>query len=1720
MPLPRALLSCLFVVLVSVIAAHAQTAPLCDVECAPNPSSPSYGGTFAARSLSHNARGQGAVFSARAGGGPRTAPTIAGSQSSFYAIPILHLPGRNGLDLDLTLYYSSRVWTIDKVNNTATFNADRDFPSYGFRIGFGFLEGPTGGKYIWTAPDGSKHQLNSAGDSEDSTYVHYDSANRILILKDGTRWKFEPTSTSTIFRPIEVKDTNGNYITIHYTPAGSGVSDLAIDWIIDTLGRTMNFIYTTNKLTSITAPAFGGSGNTTIATFTWGTATLKYSFSSPLTVKDTQANNSTINVLTGCRYASNVGYNFIYGDWGLVKQIDQVSANASLRSRLTWNFPLGTTAQSDAPAFSQQTVFDGVNTGTWTYTVTKTNSLVSSVLVTDPAGTKTTTNLDTGVFAPWAVGLLSSVAVANSAGTVLRTTTTTWTQDGSSSPPINPRIQTVSLKLNDSGQTSQVSYAFTAYGNVSQVVEYDYGPRLVRITQTDYSTDPNLLSKHILDRPVQVRVYDPTNNNALVSRTDFAYDETPPSSLTGVTQHDDTNYGAAFNFRGNLTSTTRYPSLPATTPSIRRTFSYDSLGNLTAAQVDCCQQESWTFGPATQYAYPETTTRGGGGATLSTSRLYDFNTALVSSVQDENQKLTSFGYDTNTRRLLTITRPDTSQVSFTYDDLAAQPSVSTTTPIDATKSVKQATTVDGLGRTTKQETKDAASTVYSVVDTQYDTLGRVAQVSNPHGPSETAIWTQNQYDALNRVTKVIPPDGSPTANNTQFAYSGNNTTVTDPAGKQRRTYTNALGRLSQVHEPGYDDGLYGTGSVTISGALQCKLVPNDNPPPNNTCLWDSGGVSITVGSFTATYGYGCDPATVCDDKYSIASSLASIFNNDANSPVTATPNLGVLTLTARFPGPQGNYPLSATVGWDTTNFTNPSFTATLSGPTLTGGVDGSGANGHAPSLATPLVTVYSYGALDNLTKVFQGQQQRLYSYDSMGRLLSATTPESGTVSYTYNDFSDVSMRTDARTVKTLYQYDTLNRLVGVHYDLSQAAPGVAAMPDVCTSAIGQPANVCFSYGTSSASNNNGRLVGMTDPSGSESYTSYDVMGRLTAMSKSIAGTSYPLAYQYNFAGELTQVTYPSGRAVAQTFDAIGRLNQLQVNGANYLSGISYNAAYEPLNLTYGNGITGAFTYNTRLQLSMLAYTKPGQTLFSLAYGYGTGNNGQIQSITDNVDSGRTANYSYDAWARLKTAASTGSTQYPAWGLSWSYDRYGNRKQQTVTAGSGVPSNSVTPSPTTNRLTDPGYAYDLSGNMTNDGLNTMTYNGESRVATSSQAGTTTTYTYDGNGLRVKKQVGSATPTVYIFSGTKVIAEYASGTAPGSPTREYVYSGAQLLATIESGATKYYISDHLSLRVTTDSSGVKVADSGHYPFGENWYETGGVNKLKFTSYERDSESGNDYAMIRTSVTRLGRFSSPDPLAGSITDPQSLNRFAYTRNDPINLIDPLGLLGRYWIDASQSGNFIALLLGGSEFADVGIYLGSFCSPVYDFVWNGEGFTPVFVGTSCSPTQGRRSGGEAAAFLALKTGANTLTNPENLNKEECQKDLAKLGITTQQVRAGAATANFINGVGGNVPLSSLYATSPHAGVRQAGRSATGTVGDKLAQPGTVAVSQLGGPDIYINPAMIDPRNYLGNLGTAFHEIVHNVSGLTDPDIQRALGIKEQPVTHNITEKLLKDCF
>jgi RHS repeat-associated protein len=129
---------------------------------------------------------------------------------------------------------------------------------------------------------------------------------------------------------------------------------------------------------------------------------------------------------------------------------------------------------------------------------------------------------------------------------------------------------------------------------------------------------------------------------------------------------------------------------------------------------------------------------------------------------------------------------------------------------------------------------------------------------------------------------------------------------------------------------------------------------------------------------------------------------------------------------------------------------------------------------------------------------------------------------------------------------------------------------------------------------------------------------------------------------------------------------------------------------------------------------------------------------------------------------------------------------------------------------------------------------------------------------------------------------------------------------------SGSVYYYFADHLgNTRVVTNSTGSPCYEADFLPYGTENTPAGFTNtcstNYKFTGYERDAEtaygtsSGNDYAFARYYNSRLGRFMSADPLGGNIGNPQSLNRYASVLNDPINLVDRLGL-NTCW---DQNGN-----------------------------------------------------------------------------------------------------------------------------------------------------------------------------------------------------------------------
>jgi RHS repeat-associated protein len=271
----------------------------------------------------------------------------------------------------------------------------------------------------------------------------------------------------------------------------------------------------------------------------------------------------------------------------------------------------------------------------------------------------------------------------------------------------------------------------------------------------------------------------------------------------------------------------------------------------------------------------------------------------------------------------------------------------------------------------------------------------------------------------------------------------------------------------------------------------------------------------------------------------------------------------------------------------------------------------------------------------------------------------------------------------------------------------------------------------------------------------------------------------------------------------------------------------------------------------------------------------------------------TQTFTYDSLNRLGSAAET-STAGGGWTQINGYDRYGNR---SIVTG-GVPN--FTFNSGNNRIV--GKSYDAAGNMTLDGTMSFGYDAENRLITVNGV---TGYRYDGEGKRVRKLIGEQTRFIYGMSGA-LVAEY-DGTS-GGWKKQYI-SGGGMTAQIEPViGTRYTTADHLGTpRVVTDTAGNVVGRHDYQPFGEEvgsgiggrttnqgYSQFDGVRQ-GFIGYEKDGETGLNFAQARYHSPTHGRFTSPDPLltSGQPYHPQSWNRYTYCLNSPLAYVDPTGLI-----------------------------------------------------------------------------------------------------------------------------------------------------------------------------------------------------------------------------------
>ncbi len=131
--------------------------------------------------------------------------------------------------------------------------------------------------------------------------------------------------------------------------------------------------------------------------------------------------------------------------------------------------------------------------------------------------------------------------------------------------------------------------------------------------------------------------------------------------------------------------------------------------------------------------------------------------------------------------------------------------------------------------------------------------------------------------------------------------------------------------------------------------------------------------------------------------------------------------------------------------------------------------------------------------------------------------------------------------------------------------------------------------------------------------------------------------------------------------------------------------------------------------------------------------------------------------------------------------------------------------------------------------------------------------------------------------------------------------------------------YYHPDHLgSTNLVTDEQGQVVQQVEYRPFGAVAARSGSVSLPQQFTGQRADATGLYYYNARYYDPDLGRFVQPDPIVQATSDPQTLNRYSYVRNNPLRYTDPSGY--SFW---SKFFGAIAAVVIGAVTAGLGTIL-----------------------------------------------------------------------------------------------------------------------------------------------------------------------------------------------------
>ena len=908
---------------------------------------------------------------------------------------------------------------------------------------------------------------------------------------------------------------------------------------------------------------------------------------------------------------------------------------------------------------------------------------------------------------------------------------------------------------------------------------------------------------------------------------------------------------------------------------------------------------------------------------------YTFDTTgKVVSVLDRNNQGVTFTYDT-TGKLSKATSAGRS-LTFTYSgELLQRVTMPNNTYAEYGYTNGELTSVRDLA---------GATTLYG-----YDTSGRLTSETDPLGVQvmrlaydPTTGRVSDQWDALD--------------NHTSFGWDSVEqvATMTDPrggtwlddyAGNVLTSRTDPLGRMTYYE---YDNH------------LQLIALTNPRGVRSTFSYNDAGDMTSTtgpLGTVTTTYNNLHDPVTTINAKGTTTdfgydttgnlTSLTTIPANPADPTLTQTYTVdarGLVTTATDAAGKTTTYTYN-TKG-DLTKVTTPEGRATsyTYGPLgrLSTSVDPRGnVTGADPAAFTTTYTYTPTGQTDTVTDPLGHRVD--YDYDAAGQLKSSTDPKNCVTTYgydnaghvlsvqgpdpsvpaataTYDANGNVKTSTDPAGRTISYGYDLANQPTTATGPLGTYALGYDKSGNLAS--ITNPNNQTTALSYSSANllakidypdttpdvtytnDTSGNRASMTDGAGTVTYT-YDSLDRLTKVTRGAGTSANTFTYAYNNLGLLSATTNPVGRSFNYGYDDDGLLNTVTDTAANTtLATYGYNPDGAPQTGTLADGSTWTRSYDNAGRLTGLSdVAADGTKLLDDTYTLDpTGNPTNIGHADGTTDT-----YTYDTLDRLTgvcyhTTTCDGATDY----IRWAYNAADNRTSETRPTGTTTydynPTTGLLASVTKPSGATTSYTYDALGRMTSDGSGAAySYNLADRLTKIDKPGTTEdiTYTYDGDGRRLKTTAGTSTTNFWWDPRSYQLVGETDGNA--AMIRSYAYGLGRISSATGAGTSSYLHTDAQgSVRTITDATGAIDWRRDYEPYGvlrssQQVDPTAPANPIGFAG-EYTDPSGSSHLRARQYDPTIGAFTTPDP-AGATTWSATTS---YANANPMAFADPYGLFG----------------------------------------------------------------------------------------------------------------------------------------------------------------------------------------------------------------------------------